>query len=69
MEFNSLQEEILENSVLPYLGHIAKDRDIVVRIRAVQLLVDVIECSDSPKVCDVLLIVEKVIEHCPFQTI
>ncbi|CAB4003342.1 partial [Paramuricea clavata] len=58
------EEEILENSVLPYLDHIAKDRDIAVRIRAVQLLVDVIEGSDSQKVCDVLNIIEK-IARCP----
>ena len=46
--------------MLPYLDSIAKDRDIDVRVRAVQLLVDVIEGSDSQKVSDVLNIVEKV---------
>ena len=46
--------------MLPYLDHIAKDQDIAVRIKAVQLLVDVIEGSDSQKICDVLNIIEKV---------
>lgn len=56
----SFQEEILDNSVLPYLDHIAIDQNIAVRVRSVQLLVDVIEGSDSQKVCDVLNIIEKV---------
>ena len=49
--------------MLPYLEDIAKDQDIAVRIRAVQLLVDVIEGSDSQKVCDVLNIIEKVCQY------
>ncbi len=46
--------------MLPYLDHVNKDRDIAVRIKAVQLLVDVIQRSDSQKVCYVLHIIEKV---------
>ena len=52
----------MENSVLPFLDNIAEDPHLSVRIRAVQLLVDVVESSDSPKVADVLNIIEKVNE-------
>ncbi|XP_059835037.1 tuberin isoform X4 [Hypanus sabinus] len=57
------EEELIEAVVIPQLGHIAEDKDHVVRRLAAQLLVDLAVDCNTPQFNSLLDIIEKVINR------
>ena len=55
--------------VLPQLAHIADDPDVCVRIRAVQMLVDIVLASESVKCLEILKLIDKVSDCCTISNI
>ncbi|XP_078096800.1 tuberin isoform X2 [Mustelus asterias] len=57
------EEELIEAIVIPQLGHIADDKDHMVRKSASQLLVDLAEDCNTPQFNNLLDIIEKVVNR------
>ncbi|XP_072916308.1 tuberin isoform X3 [Hemitrygon akajei] len=57
------EEELIEAVVIPQLGHIAEDKDHVVRRLAAQLLVDLAVDCNTPQFTSLLDIIEKIINR------
>ncbi|XP_072337688.1 tuberin isoform X2 [Scyliorhinus torazame] len=57
------EEELIEAIVIPQLGHIADDKDHMVRRLASQLLVDLAEDCNTPQFNNLLDIIEKVVNR------
>ncbi|XP_062915409.1 tuberin isoform X4 [Mobula hypostoma] len=57
------EEELIEAVVIPQLGHIAEDKDHVVRRLAAQLLVDLAVDCNTPQFNSLLDIIEKIINR------
>uniref|UniRef100_UPI00398F86B2 tuberin isoform X5 n=1 Tax=Pristiophorus japonicus TaxID=55135 RepID=UPI00398F86B2 len=57
------EEELIEAIVIPQLGHIAEDKDHMVRRLASQLLVDLAEDCNTPQFNNLLDIIEKVVNR------
>ncbi|XP_067859557.1 tuberin isoform X3 [Heptranchias perlo] len=57
------EEELIESIVIPQLGHIAEDKDHMVRKLATQLLVDLAEDCNTPQFNNLLDILEKVVNR------
>ncbi|XP_069762600.1 tuberin isoform X2 [Narcine bancroftii] len=57
------EEELIEAVVIPQLGHIAEDKDPMVRRLATQLLVDLAVGCNTPQFNSLLDIIEKVISR------
>lgn len=55
-----LQEDLIENVVLPFLSHVETDEDVAVREAAVTLLVELCLTCQSKRCTDLLDIINKV---------